>query len=198
MQMTSTFSVNRSRTRWLLAFVVAFVALSTGVYFAWKAAERSETGARSQQGATQPALDQVTVRNAQGRYEFDSPANWTVVKKGSVTEVTSPRDEVLVSFGLAPRGDLLVASDRFLELLSDSFADLQLSGRQLGSTGGHLSMVRTGNAVEENGEELRFSAVVLEGDPENIAIAVFAKTFSQSNLSSKTNEIVASIRLLSD
>ena len=198
MQMNSTFVMNRPRTWWLVAFVVAFGALSVSAYFAWKAIDRPDTKAPSPGSSDRGSLNQETVRNTAGGYAFDYPVEWSVTQSGSVTKVTSPNEEVVVSFGLAPTGDLLVASDRFLAILRESFVKLELGGRQLGSTGGHLSMVRTGSAVDVDGEELRFSAVTIEGEQQNIAIAVFAKTTSGPTLSSITNKIVASTRLLSD
>jgi hypothetical protein len=111
--------------------------------------------------------------NDSGGYQFDYPPQWRVASRGSVTDVESPDDEAIVSFGIAPEGDLLVASDRLLELLRDSYQGFELQDEDVRSFGSDLGMVRNGTA--SNGTEpLRFRTVIIKTSEGNYAITSFA------------------------
>jgi hypothetical protein len=111
--------------------------------------------------------------NESGGYQFDHPGEWSVATRGSVTDVESPDDEAIVSFGIAPEGDLLVASDRLLELLRDSYRGFELQDEDIRSFGSDLGMVRDGTAI--NGTEpLRFRTVIIKTSEGNYAITAFA------------------------
>lgn len=114
-----------------------------------------------------------TLTSAQGGYEFDYPPEWTLSDQGTFTRVSSPKDEIIVSFGVAPPGDLLVSSESLIELLRETYPPLEAEESQLTTTSGFLSMVSSGEGTSESGERFTFEAMILETSKRNYALLSF-------------------------
>ena len=159
-----------SRWRTAVGVVVALIlagAIGALFYFApWESDQRPQTPADSD-------VDLQTYASGRGGYAFDYPSQWTLNDDGTFTKISSPGQEVIVSFGVAPSGDLLFATESLIDLLRETYSPLEVGGSELGSTSGYVSMTRTGTGTSESGEKFDFKAMVLETKERNYALLSF-------------------------
>jgi hypothetical protein len=115
-------------------------------------------------------------------YSFAYPKGWEIESGDSVTKLLSPGNDIAIAVGPAPPGDVLVASDRLIEGVTERYSDAETKGRELTNVGGNLGLTVTGTAVNEFGVRLRFAIVTIEGtaDNENFAITSFAAADGKS------------------
>jgi hypothetical protein len=129
--------------------------------------------------------------NEEAGYRFEYPPGWTVSRDGTVSKAASEDGQAVVSFGIAPRGDIFVASDRLAALLRDSYGKLRPRNEGVRYINGNLAMLRSGLA--NNGRDvLRYRAVLVSTDKGNLPFlwADFAITSFVSRLDPRyTDEI---------
>src|SRR5919106_4699857 len=77
-----------------------------------------------------PPTGSMRHTNATAGYSFLRPAGWEVSERGTVSELTGPDGDVIVSFGLGPDGSLEDASTEFVASVGDAYEDVQLQGPQ--------------------------------------------------------------------
>jgi hypothetical protein len=146
-------------------------AIAAGVIFVPKILD--DSAPVTEETNEEPAPTGEEFINDDGGYSFEHPPDWQVASDGSVSDVESPDNEAIVSFGIAPEGDLLVASDRLMALLRESYEGFELAEEDVQSFGNDLAMVRSGTAASGN-EDLRFQTVVIKTSEGNYAITSFA------------------------
>lgn len=183
-----------SRGRTVGAIVVALIlagAIGTLYYFApW------EKDQPPQQTPADSDVDFETYESGRGGYAFDYPSDWTLSEEDTFTQISSPGKEIIVSFGVAPAGDLLFSTESLIDLLRDTYSPLEVEASELGSTSGYVSMTRSGTGTSESGEKFDFEAMVLETKARNYALLSFesAEQASEENRS-LADRIIASFRL---
>ena len=183
-----------SRWRTVGGTVVALVvagAIGVLLYLApWEREQRPQTPA-------DPDVDFQTYESDRGGYAFDYPSDWTLDDDGTFTRISSPGQEIIVSFGVAPSGDLLFATESLIELLRETYSPLEVEGSEVGSTSGYVSMTRSGTGTSESGEKFDFKAMVLETKARNYALLSFdsAEQASEDHRS-LADTIIDSFRLV--
>lgn len=142
-----------------------------------------------------PVQGMETHVNVDGGYGFRHPSGWEVTDDGTVSKLQSPVSDVVVSFGLMPRGNLGEASSRLVTSLQDAQRNTHIIGQQTDLIGGTPSVLVSGLGTNGSGLRVRFLAITVRGDPTNYAIAVFVPADSDaSQLLPPIQRIVSSFR----
>jgi hypothetical protein len=113
-------------------------------------------------------------RNAEGGYAFRFPAGWAVRDKGTATTVRAPGRRAVVTFGLAPRGDLQDAERKLVGTIRDSYRGIRLTVIQIEPVGGRRAVTIAGTGMNRAGVRFRFLAVTVAGSGRNRSITLFA------------------------
>jgi hypothetical protein len=111
--------------------------------------------------------------NATAGYSFLQPPGWEVSESGTVSELTAPDHDVIVSFGLGPQGSLREASSEFTSSIEDAYDEVQLHGSRREEIAGRPAMVAGGSAVNDAEVAVRFLAITVRIEGEIYAISVF-------------------------
>jgi hypothetical protein len=128
-----------------------------------------------------PADPVLTARfeNTAGGYRFRYPFGWHLSQNGPIAEVTSPRGDAVVSFGVGrvsgvDRAASLSASlNRVVNLVGRSYSDVELTNITSRRIGGNPAVVREGLATNDAGGLVRFSLVVVQDPVRNFVIVTF-------------------------
>jgi hypothetical protein len=148
----------------IIAILLIVIAAVAAVIFLPDILNEPSSGLPS---SDEPSPSYEVFANEEAGYRFEYPPGWTVSTDGTVSRATSDDGRAVVSFGIAPKGDLLVASDRLVELLRESYEKLRPRNEDVGSVNGNLAVLRSGLA--NNGrEELRFRAVLVSTEEGNL------------------------------
>jgi hypothetical protein len=111
--------------------------------------------------------------NATAGYSFLRPVGWEVSDSGTVSELTSPDHDVIVSFGLGPGGELPEASAAFTSSIEDAYDEVRLHEPRREEIAGRPAIVTGGSAVNDAEVAVRFLAITVGIDGETYAISVF-------------------------
>jgi hypothetical protein len=165
----------------IIAILLIAIAAVAGVIFLPDILNEPSPGLPS---SDEPSPSYEVFVNEEAGYRFEYPSGWTVSRDGTVSRATSDDGRAVVSFGVAPRGDLLVASDRLVELLRDSYRKLRPRNEDVGSINGNLAVLRSGLA--NNGrEELRYRVVLVSTEEGNLPF--FWADFAITSFVSRTD-----------
>lgn len=118
--------------------------------------------------ATEPYVSSIA------SYGYLYPPKWDLREDGAVSKIVNQEGNVLVSFGPGPDGQLEPAMESFAALLDESYADFKKTGEERRTIGKNQALVFEGTALNEAGLPLRWTALLVEGDEDNYAIAAFS------------------------
>lgn len=149
-------------------------------------------------GPSSPTVQSPTVQsthhtNAAAGYSFFRPAGWEVSESGTVSELTGPDRDVILSFGIGPEGELRDASAEFAASIGGAYDEVQLQGPRREAIAGRSAIVVGGSAVNQAGVTVRFLAITIRIGGENYAISVFvADTSDPVKVLPVVEDIIAS------
>jgi hypothetical protein len=133
--------------------------------------------------------------NARGRYAFDYPPGWKIEESGSATQVTNPRGDVIISFGLGARGGLRKSSSELIGALKQSYTQVRLQGTESQIIAGQPSLLVGGSGVNANGVRIRFLAITIGGAERSYAVTIFTSASSDpKKVLPPAQEVVASFQ----
>lgn len=110
--------------------------------------------------------------NERGAYAFSYPAGWNVATDGEVSELRSPDDVVVFSFGPAPAGALSEAATSVAERYSSTAVIEIVSSREDTTDQGLRTWVVGGIGRIPTGPHDRFLAIAVDAPRGNQAIMV--------------------------
>jgi hypothetical protein len=188
------------RPRTLTGLDAVIVLLSAGVavivtLVLFSPLRRSPPPSRA---ALSPTVQSPTVQstrhtNGAAGYSFFRPAGWEVSERGTVSELTGPDRDVILSFGLGPEGELWGASDKLAASIEGAYDEVQLQGPRREAIAGRSAIVVGGSAVNQAGVPVRFLAITIRIGGENYAISVFvAETSDPVKVLPVVEDIIAS------
>jgi hypothetical protein len=125
-----------------------------------------------------PTTGSMRHTNEVAGYSFLRPVGWEVSERGTVSELTGPDGDVIVSFGLGPDGSLEEASTEFATSVGDAYEEVQFQGPQREDIAGRPAIVVGGTAVNQAGVAVRFLAITVRTEGRNYAISVFVADVS--------------------
>lgn len=138
-------------------------------------APRSTTDGRDERDVPQPAKEEVVTHvNEVGGFSFRPPEGWTVRDRGSVSELTSPDETVVVSFGAGRDGSMEDAAEALLNSIRDGYRDVRVGALERTHVGRRPAVVGAGSLVNAAGIRVRFLGLAIHVEGENRVIAVFA------------------------
>ena len=109
-------------------------------------------------------------------YAFDHPEAWSVDERGTAVEILSPDASAVISFGLAPGGDVRTGIGRFLEAIEESYDVREVRGPSSAVAGTARGVSVEGSAFNDDDIRVDFQALVVAGEGGNYAIAVFTSS----------------------
>lgn len=113
--------------------------------------------------------------NSEGGYSFDHPPSWEVVTDGTVSTVTSPKEDVVIRIGFAPQGTLADAATELSNLVRSSYEVLRMDPPRQATIGGASALVFGGRANNDDDTAMRFEITTVKGsEGENYAITIFS------------------------
>jgi hypothetical protein len=154
--------------------------------------------ASSRGGSSPPAEDEGAMTahvNLQAGYRFRYPITWEVAEDGTLTKLQSPKEDVVISFGLSQQGGLEASSEALVASIEDAHHNSRIIGAQQKEIGGSPSVIVAGLGTNDSGLRVRFLAITVEGEPNNYAISVFVPASSDADrLLPPIQRIVGSFR----
>lgn len=111
--------------------------------------------------------------NRQGDYAFRYPKGWEVSAQGTASKVVSPGGEVVISFGIGPKGKLEEAAARFASVVQSAYGDVQILGTERREIGGRPALIVAGLGTNASGVRIRFLAITVDSGRGNHSISVF-------------------------
>lgn len=134
--------------------------------------------------------------NREGGYSFDHPPTWEVVTDGTVSTITSPKEDVVIRLGFAPQGSLPSAATELSNLVRSSYDVLRMGPPRQGTIGGASALVFGGRANNDDDTEMRFEVTTIKGPAkENYAITVFTYPDLGQRFELIIDEVIASFAI---
>ena len=131
--------------------------------------------------------------NQEGGYSFAYPPTWQRELDGTVSTVTSPQQDVVISFGIGPAGNLEGAAQELESLVGATYEVIRVGFPRSAEIGGREAVTFRGAARNTDGTRLAFEVWAIAGSrPENYAITVFAHPDAATALAEVIGEIVNS------
>lgn len=160
---------------------------------AFRSPSVAASGSPSSEPTTEPArFATESGANREGGYSFGYPPKWEVVTDGSVSTLTSPRSDVVITIGFAAQGGLGEAATDLSELVRSSYQVLRMGPPTRTSVGGASALVFKGLAKNDESATITFEVTTVEGSEDNYAISVFSYPARTSSLDDVIEEIVGS------
>lgn len=162
----------------VVAFLLAVALLAHAVL------QSDGTGAelRAAQGIEQgtEAFDTRRVISAKGGYELETPSSWQVSKRGSATTMSSPRGDMVVTVGPAPRGDLADSANEIFSSVAKTYSKVGFLGATRQRVDGREAVVFSGQATNEQDVRLRFVGVTFNDGGRNHSMTAFVRKDSEA------------------
>lgn len=131
--------------------------------------------------------------NREGGYTFAFPPQWPSEVAGSVSTVTSPRSDVVVTFGYGPPGDIDAAARDLEDLIRSSYDGARAGPVRVTEIGGEDAITFGGSARNTEGARMTFDVFIIDTEGEdNHAITVFSQAQVATSLDAVIEEIVES------
>jgi hypothetical protein len=162
---------SRNSRSWDVLMIVGIAGLAVLITESLFAPPRQ--GSPRPSSAPSPTVSSGRHTNATAGYSFLRPAGWEVSESGTVSELTAPDQDVIVSFGLGPEGDLREASAQFTSSMEDAYDEVQLHEPRREEIAGRPAIVAGGSAVNEAAVPVRFLAISVWIEGEIYVISVF-------------------------
>lgn len=177
----------------LIVVVSAGVAVIVSVALFAPPRRSQPPASRSAPSSTGQGPQSSRHTNEVGGYSFLRPAGWEVSERGTISELTGPDRDVIVSFGLGPDGSLQGASAAFTASIEEAYDEVEPEGPRREDFAGRPAVVVGGSAVNDAGVAVRFLAITISLERRNYAISVFvADTSDPVQVLPAVEDIVAS------
>ncbi|MGH2775067.1 MAG: hypothetical protein ACRDJT_06495 [Actinomycetota bacterium] len=157
----------RNRVHVIVA-VVAFV-FAVGL-LAHAVLQSDDAGAEAQARAS---FKTRVVVNAKGGYELETPLLWEVSKRGPATTMSSPRGDMVVTVGPAPRGDLADSANEIFASVAKSYSKVAFLGATRQRVDGREAVVFGGRGTNSRDIRLRFVGVTFNDGGRNHSMTAF-------------------------
>jgi hypothetical protein len=120
------------------------------------------------------------VVSAKGGYELKMPSSWQVSKSGRATTMTSPRGDMVVTVGPAPRGGLAKAANEIFASVAKTYSKVAFLGAARQKVDGREAVVFSGQGTNERDIRLRFIGVTFNDGGHNHSMTAFVRKDSDA------------------
>jgi hypothetical protein len=121
-----------------------------------------------------------SVVSAKGGYELKAPSSWQVSKRGPATTMSSPRGDVVVTVGPAPRGDLADSANEIFATVARTYSKVAFLGATRQRVDGREAVVFSGQGTNERDIRLRFIGVTFNDGVHNHSMTAFVRKDSDA------------------
>jgi len=161
----------------VVAFLLAVGFLAHGVLQSDGAG--AEGAAKRNQQRIQP-FDTRRVVSAKGDYQLKAPSSWRVAKNGPATTMSSPRGDMVVTVGPAPRGDLADSANEIFSSVAQSYSKVAFFGASRQRLDGREAVVFSGQGANKKDVRLRFVGVTFNDGGRNHSMTAFVRKDSDA------------------
>jgi hypothetical protein len=174
--------------------VLVVVGAATALILLWHPPGRSPGS--NKLSPERPASSSLLVHeNKAAGYFFEYPRTWKVERAGTVSTVTSPGEDAVVSFGShMPSADLLQTARRLINLMSRTYGGVRMGAPRIEAINGALALLRHGRATNMAGEDLRFLVAAINSPTRTFGVVGFAKASTPAALHQALTDVVNSFR----
>ena len=159
--------------------VVAVVAFLFAVgLLAQAVLQNDEAGAEARPGES--SFSTRSVVSANGGYELEAPSSWQVSKRGPATTMSSPRGDMVVTVGPAPRGDLADSANEIFASVAKTYAKVAFLGAARQRIDGREAVVFSGQGTNGRDIRLRFVGVTFNDGGRNHSMTAFVPNDSDA------------------
>jgi len=120
------------------------------------------------------------VVNAKGDYELVTPSSWQVSKRGPATTMSSPRGDMVVTVGPAPRGDLADSANEIFSSVAQTYSKVAFLGATRQRVDGREAVVFSGQGTNKRDIRLRFVGVTFNDGGRNHSMTAFVRRDSDA------------------
>jgi hypothetical protein len=167
--------VNERNRVHVIVAVVAFL-LAVGL-LAHAVLQSDSAGTEAQPGE---AFKTSGVVNAKGDYELVTPSSWQVSKRGPATTMSSPRGDMVVTVGPAPRGDLAESANEIFASVAQTYSKVAFLGATRQRVDGREAVVFSGQGTNKRDIRLRFVGVAFNDGGRNHSMTAFVRKDSDA------------------
>lgn len=158
--------------------VVAVVAFLFAVGLLAHAVLQDDDGAglegkRAESLETASSFKTRSVVSAKGGYELRTPSSWQVSKRGPATTMSSPRGDMVVTVGPAPRGDLADSANEVFASVRETYSKVAFLGATRQNVDGREAVVFSGQGTNRRDIRLRFVGVTFNDGGRNQSMTAF-------------------------
>jgi hypothetical protein len=139
--------------------------------------QEDRAGAEEQRGES---FKTRVVVSAKGGYELETPSSWQVAKRGSATTMSSRRGDMVVTVGLAPRGDLADSANEIFDSVTKAYSKVAFLGATKQRVDGREAVVFSGQGTNERDTRLRFVGVTFNDGGRNHSMTAFVRNDSDA------------------
>jgi len=163
--------------------LVAVVAFLLAVGFLAHAVLQSDDAGAEAQGAAQgiEPFETRGVVSAKGGYELKTPSSWQVSKRGPATTMSSPRGDMVVTVGPAPRGDLADSGNEIFASVAKTYSKIAFLGATRQRVDGREAVVFSGKGSNQKDVRLRFVGVTFNDGGRNHSMTAFVRKESAAD-----------------
>lgn len=161
--------------RMVIPIQIALLALLAGSYFLVVSIRDSsdESGAPRPVTSTIPTTERLESRA--GGFAIAVPEGVSATKDGKTVTLRSPDKDLVVVAGPIERDSLAASSKAFVRSLRQSYTNVRVLGSQKQRVDDRDALATVGEAVNAREVRIRFVALVVEAEPQNIAISSFSE-----------------------
>ena len=156
--------------------IVAVVAFLFAVGLLAHAVLRSDDAGTEAQ--TSESFKTRDVVSAKGGYKLETPSSWQVSKRGPATTMSSPRGDMVVTVGPAPRGDLADSANEIFASVEKTYSEVAFLGATRQTVDKREAVVFSGQGTNERDIRIRFVGVTFNDGGRNHSMTAFVRTDS--------------------
>jgi hypothetical protein len=120
------------------------------------------------------------VISGKGGYELEAPSSWRVQKRGRATTMSSPADDIFVTVGRAPSGNLAASANKIYESVAANYSKVNFMGATEQRVEGRDAVVFSGKATNARDARLRFVGVAFSDEGRNFSMTAFTRADAEA------------------
>ena len=166
----------RAATAYIVGLLIGgglIAALLIAVTIAFLPSQAPPSATAPSPNADVALLDPSMHVNELGGYSFAAPAGWVIEDRGSASRLTSPDEDVVMSFGAGRSGSLDDALQALMDSIRRVYANVNVGAPQATEIDRRPALMVSGSLENAADVQVRFLGIAIQLGGQNRLIGVF-------------------------